>query len=200
MRIHLHDEKKSVFLRALRRLGRPLVVAAALAGTLALGLGIFGSSARAQGNNNDQGSPVSQVGTWRVHVIPTDCSTGAPLPGQDFYALDTFARGGTFTTTNNGGLEANGKASPGHGFWSMTSNYVSKYVSDAFVYVNVPITQSLTIQAGTQKLIGTKTLIDENHTKGQWVTKFFDTSGNYYGFSLCGKSAGTRLNDSPSAP
>lgn len=47
MRIHVNHERRSAFLRVLRRFGRPLVVAIALAGTLALGLGFMGG----QGQN-----------------------------------------------------------------------------------------------------------------------------------------------------
>jgi hypothetical protein len=174
----------------LKRIGRTTVPA--IAGALALGVLVLGSTARAQ---SEQSSAVQNLeGTWRVQISLYNCSTGAPQ--SSFWSLLTFARGGTMTeTTSNPALI--GLRSPGHGFWSSTAPNTYTAVSEAFIFYDVANTP---IKMGTQKILQTITLLDSNG----WITsgakvKFFNTSGINY-LTGCANATAWRLADSENQP
>jgi hypothetical protein len=69
-------------------------------------------------------------GTWRVEVTIIDCATGVERP--PFWAMLTFAEGGTLTeTTTNQALP--GVRTPGHGAWSRSRAGSYTAVSEAFL-------------------------------------------------------------------
>lgn len=57
------------------------------------------------------------TGTWRVHMTPKNCQTGAPMPPFDF--LVSFARGGTLTEVINAPAFSPGQRTTGLGVWSL---------------------------------------------------------------------------------
>ena len=102
---------------------RATALALAIAGTV-LGVGSINVAAHTP--------PARQTlqGSWRVEVTIVDCATGAERP--PFWAMLTFAQGGTLTeTTANQALP--GARTPGHGRWFRSRAGSFTAVSEAFI-------------------------------------------------------------------
>ena len=97
-------------------------------------------------------APAGLEGTWRVEVIASDCAGHERPP---FWALLTFARGGTMTgTTTNQAFP--GTRSPDHGSWTRVGPFTFVATSEAFILFGAPpapapwahrLTQSIVIVA-----------------------------------------------------
>src|SRR5262245_36636175 len=100
-------------------------------------------------------APAGLEGTWRVEVIASDCAGHERPP---FWALLTFARGGTMTgTTSNQAFP--GTRTPDHGSWTRVGSHAFEATSEAFILFGAPpapspwahrLTQSITMVGAAQ--------------------------------------------------
>ena len=103
-------------------------ITAALAGLSIL------TTQSAAGQPAPSAAPAGLEGTWRVEVIASDCAGHERPP---FWALLTFARGGTMTgTTTNQAFP--GTRTPDHGSWSRVGPFALEAETEAFILFGAP--------------------------------------------------------------
>jgi len=128
------------------------------------------------------------TGTWRVHMTPRNCQTGAPLPPFDF--LVSFARGGTLTEVINAQAFSPGQRTTGLGLWSHVQSNTYKSVSEAFILFDSPTTLP-GFKRGSQRL-SWDIQVDGNQATIESAGQFLDSDGNLI-VPTCASGVGTRF-------
>lgn len=164
--------------RNLKRFAGSRGAALILAGLLVLGSGLTATTR----SENDE-SPNSLEGTWRVQLTVQDCQTGQVL--RTFPALFAFAKGGTLSVTTAGQFPA--LNTTGLGIWEHTKGHSYSAVSEVFIFSPAG--------AWTQTSRLTRAIKVSND--GDQFTdivalQIFDTNGNQI-VTGCGTSAGSRM-------
>ena len=145
----------------------------------------FGGNAAARPNGEG-----TLQGTWRVHVNPINCQTGAPIPS--FSALDSYARGGTLTEVVNAAAFLPGQVTPGLGVWSHTQANAYKAVWEVFILFDSP-TGPPFFKRGVQRLMR-DIEVDGDQMTFNGTSQFFDSNGNVLA-NTCASGTGTRFED-----
>jgi hypothetical protein len=96
------------------------------------GMLVLGSVGTALASRDGRPESHALKGTWLVEVQLRICATQAPL-GAPFYALLTFAGGGTMTGTTSSPQFAPGQRTGDFGVWSYCGRRTFSAVSEAFV-------------------------------------------------------------------
>jgi hypothetical protein len=123
-------------------------------------------------NDRHEGRRARLVGTWSITVSIQDCHTGAPL-GKPFYALLSFAAGGTMSgATSNPAFQA-GQRSPDFGVWRQSGPSTYHAVDESLIlFAAGPFTP------GTQMLIHEITVsADGDQFTDSATTQFADFTG-----------------------
>jgi hypothetical protein len=168
----------------LKSLGR--AASTFLAGVLVLG-SVTIANAQLQQSVNDL------EGTWRVQVTQYNCANPS-MTRPPFYSLLTFHRGGTETETTSNPALLPGQRTSGHGFWKSAGDNQYFMATEAFILFDSPTTPP-GLKAGSQKILQSILVTDENHFVSDGTVNFFKTDGTNYQ-SGCAKSAGVRLTAS----
>jgi len=130
-------------------------------------------------------------GTWRLHVNPRNCQTGAPIP--PFETLVSFARGGTLTEVTTAPFLP-GQITTGLGVWSHTHDNAYKAVFDKFVLFDSPETATgFKFKRGMQRHIW-EIVVEGDQIKIESSGQFLDTNGNLIA-ATCASSTGTPLGN-----
>ena len=164
--------------RNLKRFAGSRGAALILAGLLVLGSGLTATT-----RSENDGSPNSLEGTWRVQLTVQDCQTGQVL--RTFPALFAFAKGGTLSVTTAGQFPA--LNTTGLGIWEHTKGHSYSAVSEVFIFSPAG--------AWTQTSRLTRAIKVSND--GDQFTdivalQIFDTNGNQI-VTGCGTSVGSRM-------
>lgn len=152
---------------------------------LAVLIQYFARDAVAHGNRESR-----LQGTWRVHINPTNCQTGAPIPSFD--VLVSAHRGGTLTETMNPLAFLPGQRSVGLGVWSHTRDNTFRGVWDAFILFDSPAgSPGLTFKRGVQRLTWDFQIYGDEASIAA-TGQFLDANGNVLG-NTCATGTGTRF-------
>lgn len=136
-------------------------------------------------------APTSLEGTWRVEVISSDCAGHERPP---FWALLTFARGGTITgTTTNQAFP--GTRTPDHGSWTRVGALAFEAVSEAFILFGPLPAPSPWAHRLTQSI----TMVNAHEFESVATSEFFVASGPLPWPSApvppgCARAVGYRMN------
>jgi hypothetical protein len=136
-------------------------------------------------------APAGLEGTWRVEIIASDCASHERPP---FWALLTFARGGTMTgTTTNQAFP--GTRTPDHGTWTRIGPFAFTATSEAFVLFGAPPAPAPWAHRLTQSI--TMVAVDEFESIA--TSEFFVASGPLPWSSAavppgCARATGYRMN------
>lgn len=164
---------------------RRFYVTAVLAGLAVLtALPIYAQSARSAAHPRLEG-------TWRVEVIASDCAGHERPP---FWALLTFARGGTMTgTTTNQAFP--GVRTPDHGFWTRVGRSGFAATSEAFILFGAPPAPPPWAHRLTQSI----TMVTADEFESVGTSEFFAASGPLPWLPApvppgCARATGYRMN------
>jgi hypothetical protein len=136
-------------------------------------------------------APSGLEGTWRVEVIASDCA-GHERPA--FWAMLTFARGGTLTgTTTNQAFP--GMRTPDHGSWRRVAPFAYDVSSEAFILFGAPPAPAPWAHRLTQSI----TMITDDEFESVGTSEFFIASGPLPWApapvpSGCARATGRRMN------
>jgi hypothetical protein len=138
---------------------------------------VLGTAATARAT--DEGRPAARAltGTWLVQVQQRICATQVPLGGT-FYALLTFAKGGTMSGTTSAPLFAPGQRTGDFGVWSYSGRRTFSAVSEAFLLADSAATPP-GLKRGMQRITQTITIPKNNPARFDSVAnvEFFDVNG-----------------------
>jgi hypothetical protein len=156
------------------------------------GMLVLGSAGTALAGKDDRPASRALAGTWLVEVQQRICATQAPLGGP-FYALLTFARGGTLTGTTSAPLFAPGQRTGDFGVWNYASHRTFSAVSEAFLLADSAATPP-GLKRGMQRISQTITIQknDPNAFASVAQVEFFDTNSVLL-ISGCATATGQRF-------
>ena len=157
-----------------------------------VGMLVLGSAGTVLASEARQAAPRAIVGTWLVQVQQRSCSTQAPL-GPAFYALLTFAGGGTMTGTTSAPVFAPGQRTGDFGVWSYSRHGTFSVVSDAFILADSAATPP-GLRRGLQRITQTITIQPDapNTFDSDAEVEFFAMSGERLA-SGCATATGQRF-------
>lgn len=155
------------------------------------GMLVLGSAGTARAAEEGPASR-ALTGTWLVEVQQRICATQAPLGGT-FYALLTFAKGGTMTGTTSAPLFAPGQRTGDFGVWSYSGRRTFSAVSEAFLLADSASTPP-GLKRGLQRIAQTITIQrnDPNVFSSVAKVEFFDTNSALL-ISGCATATGQRF-------
>jgi hypothetical protein len=159
---------------------------AAIAGMLVLG--IAGTALA-----GEQGPAARALkGTWLVEVQQRICATQEPI-GDTFYALLTFASGGTLSGTTSAPIFDPGQRTGDFGVWSYSGRGTFSAVSEAFLLADSVATPP-GLKRGLQRIAQTITIPNDDPNTFNSVAnvEFYDTNGQLL-ISGCATAAGQRF-------
>ncbi len=145
---------------------------AAIAGML-----VLGSARTALAEPGGRPPARALTGTWLVEVQQRICATQEPL-GETFYALLTFASGGTMSGTTSAPIFDPGQRTGDFGVWSYSGRRTFSAVSDAFLLADSASTPP-GLKRGLQRIAQTIVIPEDDPNTFNSVAnvEFFDTSG-----------------------
>jgi hypothetical protein len=160
--------------------------------TAIAGMLVLGSAGTAL--TADEGKPASRAltGTWLVQVQQRICATQQPL-GDAFYALLTFASGGTMSGTTSAPVFEPGQRTGDFGVWSYSGRRTFSAVTEAFLLADSASTPP-GFKRGLQRIAQTITIQkdDPNTFDSVANVEFFDMNGQLL-ISGCATAAGQRF-------
>lgn len=136
-------------------------------------------------------APAGLEGTWRVEVIASDCAGHERPP---FWALLTFARGGTMTgTTTNQAFP--GTRTPDHGSWTRVGPFAFEATTEAFILFGASPAPAPWAHRLTQSI----TMVTADEFESVATSEFFVASGPLpWSFAPvphgCARAVGYRMN------
>jgi hypothetical protein len=156
------------------------------------GMLVLGSVGTALATREARPESHALKGTWLVEVQQRICTTEAPL-GAQFYALLTFAGGGTMSGTTSSPLFAPGQRTGDFGVWSFSGHRTFSAVSEAFLLADSASTPP-GLKRGLQRIAQTITIPknDPNTFNSVATVEFFDTNSNLL-ISGCATATGQRF-------
>ncbi len=160
---------------------------AAIAGML-----VLGSAGKALAADEVKPASRALTGTWLVQVQQRICATQEPL-GDAFYALLTFASGGTMSGTTSAPIFEPGQRTGDFGVWSYSGRRTFSAVTEAFLLANSASTPP-GLKRGLQRIAQTITIPedDPNTFDSAANVEFFDTNGQLL-ISGCATATGQRF-------
>jgi hypothetical protein len=160
---------------------------AAVAGML-----VLGSAGKALAAGEAKPASRALTGTWLVQVQQRICATQEPLGGT-FYALLTFARGGTMSGTTSAPIFAPGQRTGDFGVWSYSGRRTFSAVTEAFLLADSASTPP-GLKRGLQRIAQTIVIPDDdpNTFNSVATVEFFDTNAQLL-ISGCATAVGHRF-------